>query len=436
MEEFLKGEAYMKATWEKIEKNTGVLQVEVEAEKVLEALDKAFKKVVKQVNVPGFRKGKVPRQIFETRFGVESLYNDAVDILLPEAYAEGIKETGIEPVDRPEIDIEQFEKGKPFIFKAQVTVKPEVELGEYKGLDIPEKDFSVKEEEIAEELKRLQNRHAELIIAEDEVVQGDTTVIDFEGFVDGVAFEGGKAERHSLEIGSGSFIPGFEDQIIGMKKEDEKDIVVTFPENYHSNDLAGKAATFKVKLHEIKRKKLPELNDEFAKDVDFETLDELKEDIKKKLEERSENEKKQYLKDSIIEKAVENANVEIPEAMVDQEVERMLKEFEQQLTYQGMNLDLYYQFSGTDEDGLKEQFQKDAQFRVKTNLVLEKIANEENIEVSEEEIDEEVKRFADLYKRDIEEIRSLFNSRDYGLDGLKDDIQIRKTVDFLVEQSK
>ena len=432
----MKGEAYMKATWEKIEKNTGVLQVEVEAEKVLEALDKAFKKVVKQVNVPGFRKGKVPRQIFETRFGVESLYNDAVDILLPEAYAEGIKETGIEPVDRPEIDIEQFEKGKPFIFKAQVTVKPEVELGEYKGLDIPEKDFSVKEEEIAEELKRLQNRHAELIIAEDEVVQGDTTVIDFEGFVDGVAFEGGKAERHSLEIGSGSFIPGFEDQIIGMKKEDEKDIVVTFPENYHSNDLAGKAATFKVKLHEIKRKKLPELNDEFAKDVDFETLDELKEDIKKKLEERSENEKKQYLKDSIIEKAVENANVEIPEAMVDQEVERMLKEFEQQLTYQGMNLDLYYQFSGTDEDGLKEQFQKDAQFRVKTNLVLEKIANEENIEVSEEEIDEEVKRFADLYKRDIEEIRSLFNSRDYGLDGLKDGIQIRKTVDFLVEQSK
>lgn len=436
IEEFLKGEAYMKATWEKIEKNTGVLQVEVEAEKVLEALDKAFKKVVKQVNVPGFRKGKVPRQIFETRFGVESLYNDAIDILLPETYAEGIKETGIEPVDRPEIDIEQFEKGKPFIFKAKLTVKPEVELGEYKGLNIPEKDFSVKEEDIEEELKRLQNRHAELIIAEDEVIQGDTAVIDFEGFIDGVAFEGGKAERHSLEIGSGSFIPGFEDQIIGMKKEEEKDIVVTFPENYHSEQLAGKPATFKVKLHEVKRKKLPELNDEFAKDVDFETLDELKEDIKKKLEERSENEKKQYLKDSIIEKAVENANVDIPSAMVDQEVERMLKEFEQQLTYQGMNLDLYYQFSGTDENGLKEQFQKDAQTRVKTNLVLEKIANKENVEASEEEIDEEIKRFADLYKRDVEEIRSLFNSRDYGLDGLKDDIQIRKTIDFLVEQSK
>jgi len=427
----------MKANWEKIEKNQGVLQVEVETEKVSSALDKAFQKVVKQVNVPGFRKGKVPRNIFEARFGVESLYNDAVDILLPEAYAEGIKETGIEPVDRPEIDIEQFEKGKPFIFKATVTVKPEVELGEYTGLEIPEKDFSVKEEDIEAELKQLQNRHAELeILDEGEVEKGDTAVIDFEGFIDGEAFEGGKAEKHSLEIGSGAFIPGFEDQVIGMKKGEEKEINVTFPENYHSEELAGKEAVFKVKLHEIKRKKLPELNDEFAKDVDFETLDELKEDIKKRLEEQRKQEKEDYGKNTVIEKATENATVDIPSVMIEQETDNMLKKFEQQLAYQGMNLDLYYQFSGTDEKGLKEQFKNDAEKRVKTNLVLEAIAKKEEIQAGEEDVEEELKRLSDLYKRDIEEIRTLFTSRDSGLESLKMDLQIRKTIDYLVEQSK
>ncbi len=245
----------MQTKWEKIEKNKVSLHIEVEVEKVDEALDRAFKKVVKQISVPGFRKGKVPRKIFESRFGVESLYNDALDFLLPEAYEQALTESGIMPVDRPEIDIETIEQGKPFVFKAIVVVKPEVQLGEYKGLEVPEKDFSVKEEDIDEELKQLLNRHAEIeVLDEGEVQDGDTAVIDFEGFVNGEAFEGGKGEKYSLEIGSGSFIPGFEEQVIGMKKGEEKEIQLTFPENYHSEDLAGKETTFKVKLHDIKRK--------------------------------------------------------------------------------------------------------------------------------------------------------------------------------------
>ncbi len=427
----------MKASWGKLEKNQGILQVEVDAEQVTKALDQAFSKVVKQINVPGFRKGKVPRKIFESRFGVETLYNDAVDILLPAAYDEAVKDTGIEPVDKPEIEIEQIENGKPFIFKATVTIKPEVELGEYKGLEIPEKDFSVKEEDIENQLKQLQERHAELEIVEDGAVeQGDTTVIDFEGFIDGVAFEGGKGENHTLEIGSGSFIPGFEDQMIGMKKGDENDVVVTFPESYHSKDLAGKEATFKVKVHDIKRKNLPELNDEFAKDVDFETLEELKADIKKNLEEKAKHDEEHYRKDSVIQLAAENATVDIPEAMIDQEIDRMVKEFEQQLSYQGMNLDLYYQFSGQDEVTLKEQFKKDANGRVKTNLVLEAIAKELDIEVTDEEVDEDLNKLAEQYQRDVEEIRNLFIAQDPELTGLKADIQIRKSIDYLVENSK
>jgi trigger factor len=263
----------MKATWEKIEKNLGVLEVEVGAERVTAALDKAFNKVVKKANVPGFRKGKVPRPIFESRFGVESLYQDAIDILLPEAYGEAVEQTDIFPVDRPEVDIEQFGKGQSFIFKAKITVKPEVTLGVYKGVEVPVQKAEVTEDELNAELKRLQERHAELVVVEDEAaVLGDITVIDFDGSVDGVQFEGGQAERHSLELGSNSFIPGFEEQVVGMGTGDFKDVEVTFPENYQAENLAGKAAIFKVKLHEIKRKQLPALDDEFAIDVsEFDT---------------------------------------------------------------------------------------------------------------------------------------------------------------------
>lgn len=427
----------MSAKWEKLENNQGVLTVEVEKEEFSAALDKAFKKVVKKVNVPGFRKGKVPRKIFEARFGVESLYQDALDIILPEAYQKAVDETGIEPVDRPEVDIEQLERGQNVIFKATVTVKPDVQLGEYKGLEIPAKDFTVTDEQVEEELENVRNRQAELIVVEDgEVNEGDTVVIDFEGFIDGEPFEGGKGENYSLEIGSGSFIPGFEDQLIGMKKGEEKEIQVTFPEDYQVEELKGKEATFQVKLHEIKRKKLPELDDEFAKDVsEFDTLDEYKQDLRKKLEERAKQEEEAYKKDTVVEQAAENATMDIPQVMIDHEIDHMISELEQNLQMQGMNLDLYYQFSGTNEEELKERYKADAEKRVRISLTLEAIAKQENIEVSAEEVEEEIEKMAETYQRDKEEIRKLLTAQD-NLDGIKNDLRIRKAVDLLVNNSK
>lgn len=428
----------MKANWEKIDKNDGVLTIEVEESRVNAAIDQAFKKVSTKINVPGFRKGKVPRKIFENRFGVESLYQDALDILLPQAYSEAVRETGIVPVDRPEVDIEQMEQGKALIFKAKVTVKPEVELGEYKGLQVEAKDFTVTEEEVNKELEAVRNRHAELVVLEEgsEVASGDTAVIDFEGFVGDEAFEGGKGEKYSLEIGSGSFIPGFEEQLIGLKQGDEKDVIVTFPEEYHAEHLAGKEATFKVKIHDIKRKQLPELDDEFAKDVsEFETLEEYKSDLENKLKERKQHDQEHYVQDAVVKQATDNATVEIPQAMIETEIDQMKEDFTMRLQQQGMNLDLYYQFTGSDEAALREQFKADAETRVRTNLVLEAIAEKENVEVTDEEVDAEIAKLAELYSRSVEEIRSIFQARD-GLFGLTQDLKIRKTVDMLVDNSK
>ncbi|KAA9000377.1 trigger factor [Paenibacillus spiritus] len=426
----------MKATWEKIEKNLGVLDVEVDAERVKEALDKAFNKVVKKANVPGFRKGKVPRPIFESRFGVESLYQDAIDILLPEAYREAVDQTDIFPVDRPEVDIEQFGKGQSFKFKAKVTVKPEVKLGEYKGLEVPVRKAEVTEEELGAELKRLQERHAELSVIEDEPAKlGDIAVIDFDGYVDGEAFEGGKAERHSLELGSNSFIPGFEDQVVGMSTGDFKDVEVTFPETYHAEELAGKAAVFKVKLHEIKRKVLPELDDEFAKDVsEFDTLEEYKADLKKQLESRKEQELKGERENAVVERAAEGAEVEIPDAMIDSEVENMVRDFDTRLRQQGMNMDMFLSFSGQTREDLESQMKGDAEKRVRNNLVLEVIAKQENITASEEEVEEELSAMAEAYRRSAEEIRSILAANG-SLGSLKEEITLRKTIDFLVENS-
>lgn len=427
----------MKANWEKLENNQGVLTIEVEQAQVDEAVDQAFKKVVKQVNLPGFRKGKVPRKIFESRFGVESLYQDALEILFPTVYGQAVLETGISPVDRPEVDVDQMGKDQNWIIKATVTVKPEVQLGDYKGIAIEAKEFPVTDEEIDAELTKMQERSAELNVVEDgEVVSGDYAIIDFEGFVDGVAFEGGKGENYNLEIGSNSFIPGFEDQIIGMKKDEEKDVVVTFPEDYHSADLAGKEATFKVKVNEVKRKSLPALDDEFAKDVsEFETLDELKADIKNKLEKKAEEDKENYERQAVIEKVAENATIEIPEIMIESEVDHMMKDFEQRLSYQGINLDLYYQFSGLDEEKLREQMKEEASKRVRNSLTLEAISKAENVEVTDEEVEEEINSLADMYKRPVEEIRQFFAGRDQ-LEGIKNDIRIRKTIDLLVEMNK
>ncbi|MCP8967342.1 trigger factor [Ectobacillus ponti] len=425
----------MAAKWEKLEGSVGVLTVEVEAAQVTKAIDAAFKKVVQQVNVPGFRKGKMPRPLFEQRFGVESLYQDALDIILPEAYSQAVEETGIFPVAHPEIDIEQMEKGKALVFKAKVTVKPEVTLGEYKGLELEKLDETVTDEDVNAELTRLQERQAELVVKEEGAAEeGDTAVIDFEGFVDGVAFEGGKGENYSLEIGSGTFIPGFEAQLVGLKTGESKDVEVTFPEEYHAADLAGKPAVFKVTVHEIKAKELPALDDEFAKDVNEEvsTLDELKAKLRADLEAAKKADAENKLQNDAVEKAVANATVDIPEAMVETELGRMLREFEQRLQAQGMNLELYYQFTGTDEAALKGQMQEDAAGRVKTNLVLEAIIEAENITVTEEEVNEEVQKMADMYNMPVDAVKQALGN----LEGVTEDLKIRNAVNFLVENSK
>ncbi|MBU9721954.1 MULTISPECIES: trigger factor [Bacillaceae] len=428
----------MSANWEKLEGNSGVLTVEVDSERVDNALDQAFKKVVKKVNVPGFRKGKIPRPIFEQKFGVESLYQDALDILLPEAYSEAVEEAGIEPVDRPDIDIDQMEKGQNLIFKATVTVKPEVKLGDYKGLEVEEADTTVYDEDVDAELKQLQERHAELVAVEDgQVETGDTVVMDFEGFVNGEAFEGGTAENYSLEIGSGQFIPGFEDQLVGVKAGEDVEVNVEFPEEYHSEDLAGKPAVFKVKVHDIKRKNLPELDDEFAKDANenVETFEELKKDIREKIQTGKDQEADANKRETLVEKAAENAEIDIPEAMVESETDRMLQEFGQRLQGQGMSLDMYYQFAQTDEEGMKAQFHEDAEKRVRINLTLEAIAETENLEVSDEEVDKEIEEMATTYQRSADEIKQILAMQG-GVDTLKKDLKVRKAMDLLVEEAK
>lgn len=427
----------MKASWEKTENNQGVLTVEVDEETVEKALDQAFRKVVKKVTVPGFRKGKVPRAIFERRFGVEALYEDALDILLPEAYASAVKETGIEPVDRPDIDIEQMEKGKSLIFKATVTVKPEVKLGEYKGLEVPKKDFEVKPEDVEAELEAMRQRQGQLEAVEDGAVEkGDRVIIDFEGFIDGEPFEGGKADGYALEVGSGRMIPGFEDQLIGMKPGEEKTINVTFPEDYHAKELAGKEASFRIKLHEIKRLRLPELDDEFAQDVsEFDTLEELKKDIENKLKEKAKQAEEEYRRNKLVEMAAANAEIDLPPVMVEHEIDHMLEHFEQNLRFQGMTLDMYKQFTGRDDKAIRDEFREEAERKVRADLVLEAIAKEEKLEVTEEEIDEELEKLAKFLNRPKDEVRRNLEERD-GLEGIKNQLLTRKAVDLLVSNSK
>jgi trigger factor len=426
---------YMSVKWEKQEGNTGVLTVEVEEVKVKDGLDKAFKKVVKEINVPGFRKGKMPRKMFEQRFGTESLYQDALDFILPDAYAAAVDEAGIDPVDRPEIDIVKMEQGENLIFTATVTVRPEVTLGDYKGLEISKQETDVTDEEIEAQLKEQQTRLAELVVKEEEaIVEGDTAVIDFEGFLGEEAFEGGAGEDHSLEIGSGSFIPGFEEQLIGLKTGEQKDVVVTFPEEYHAAELAGKEATFKVTVKEVKGKELPELNDELAKEIDSEVegIDALRTKLKEKTTEDKKNAAETAIKDELVEKAADNATIDIPQAMIDAEVDRMLNDFTQRLTSQGMNLDLYYQFSGQDEKALRTQMIEDAQKRVKVSLTLEAISDAEGITASEEEINSEIEKMSGQFNMTADQIRTALG----GTGALENDLRMQKTIDFLVENAK
>jgi trigger factor len=426
----------MTANWEKKEGNEGVLTFEVPADEFDQALDQAFKKVSKDVEIPGFRKGKIPRKLFESRFGVEALYQDAVDIVLPDAYVKAIDETGIEPVEQPEVDIENIEKGEPLVFTATVTVKPEVTLGEYKGLEVEEQSVEVTDEDVDHELEHQREHHAELVVKEDgKVEEGDTVVMDFEGFMDGEAFDGGKGENHSLEIGSGQFIPGFEEKLIGKESGEDTEIEVTFPEDYHAEELAGKEAIFKVKIHEVKYKELPELDDEFAKDVDdeVETLDELKKKKKEELEKQKKQDAENQKKETLVQKASENAEVDIPSAMVDTELDQMVREFEQQLQMQGMTMEMYTQFSGQDENELKEQLREDAEKRVKTNLTLEAIANTEEIEVTDEDIDAEIENMASMYGTDVEQIKQILGAN---TEALKGDLKARKAIDYLLQESK
>lgn len=428
-------EYHMSVKWEKQESNEGVLTVTVPAEEVNAGLDKAFKKVVKQVNVPGFRKGKMPRQMFEQRFGAEALYQDALDFILPDAYASAVEEAGINPVDRPEIDIEQMEKGKELIFTAKVTVEPEVELGDYKGLEVEKEDTEVTEEDLNKAIEADLARKAELVVKEEgEVAEGDVVNLDFDGYVNDEAFEGGKAEGYDLEIGSGQFIPGFEEQLIGTKVGDEKDVNVTFPEEYHAEELAGKEAVFKVKINEVKSKEVPELDDEMAKELDesVDSVDAYKEKYKKDLQEQKTLQAENNMKESLIAQAVENAKVDIPEAMINTELDRMMQEFEQRIAQQGLNLDLYYQFSGQTEEQLKESMKADAEARVKTNLTLAAIAKAENIEVSDADVDAELSKMSEQFGLSVDDIKAALGNGEV----LKDDLRIQKAIDVLVKESK
>ncbi|WP_342505331.1 trigger factor [Sporosarcina sp. FSL K6-2383] len=425
----------MSVKWEKHEGNTGTLTVEVPAEEVTAGIDKAFKKVVKQVQAPGFRKGKMPRPMFEKMYGVESLYNDALDFILPEAYAKAIEEADVEPIDRPEIDVEQMEKGKALIFKAVITLKPEVKLGDYKGLEATRQETTVTDEEIEEQLQESQKAFAELVIKEDGAVEnGDTVKLDFEGFANGEAFEGGKAEQYELEIGSNSFIPGFEEQMVGMKIGEDKDIEITFPEEYHAAELAGQPAVFKVKVHEIKAKEIPALDDELAKEID-EEVDSL-EALRTKLKERTADDKKSAsetaLRDDLVEAAARNAEIDIPEVMITSETDRMMDEFGQRLQQQGMNMELYFQFSGQNEEALREQMKDDALNRVRVSLVLEAIGAAENIEVTEEDINAELEKMSEQFGMEIEQIKKTLG----GTKVLENDLRFNNTVEFLVENAK
>ncbi|EOB8660904.1 trigger factor [Staphylococcus aureus] len=425
----------MTATWEKKEGNEGLLTVTVPAEKVNKALDQAFKKVVKQINVPGFRKGKVPRPIFEQRFGVEALYQDAIDILLPDAYGEAIDETDIKPVAQPEVSVTQIEKGKDFIFEATVTVEPEVKLGDYKGLEIEKQETELSDDELQEAIDHSLGHLAEMVVKEDGVVEnGDTVNIDFSGSVDGEEFEGGQAEGYDLEIGSGSFIPGFEEQLEGMKVDEEKDVVVTFPEEYHAEELAGKEATFKTKVNEIKFKEVPELTDEIANELDAEanTVDEYKENLRKRLAEQKATDAENVEKEEAITKATDNTTIDIPEAMVNTELDRMVSEFAQRIQQQGLDLQTYFQISGQDETQLREQMKDDAEQRVKTNLTLTAIAEAEKIEATDEDIDKELEKMSKQFNISVEDIKNTLGSTDI----IKNDVRIQKVIDLLRDNAK
>lgn len=411
------------------------LEITVKAEKFDETIKKVYFKSAKYFNIPGFRKGKAPMNIVEKYYGKEIFYEDAFNEVAGDALDEAVKENKLEVVSRPDIEVTQIEKGKDLIFTAVMQTKPEAELGKYKGIEIKKVEYTVSDEDIEHELGHMQEHNSRLITIEDRPVEkGDIATIDFEGFVDGKAFDGGKAEGHELEIGSNTFIPGFEDQVIGMKIDEEKDINVKFPDEYFSKDLAGKDATFKVKVHEIKKKELPKLDDEFAKDVsEFDTLKELKEDIKNKQQKQNDEKTKYETQDAVIKAVCENVKVDIPSGMIEMEIDNMVKDIEQRLSYQGLKLDQYLQMMGKTNEDMRKEYEPQAIEGIKSRLALEAVIKAEKIEATDKEIDEKMKEMAKNYgKEDDKEFLKNENVRNY----IKQGIESEKAIDFLVENAK
>ena len=420
---------------ENMEKNMAKLTIEVSAEELEKAIQGAYLKQRNKISVPGFRKGKVPRQMIEKMYGVGIFYEDAANALIPTAYGKAYDECELDIVSQPKVEVVQLEKGKPFIFTAEVAVKPEVTLGEYKGLSVDKVSNRVTAKEIDAKLEEEQKKNARTVVVEDRAVQdGDEVVLDFEGFVDGVAFEGGKGENYPLTIGSGSFIPGFEEQLVGAEKEKEVEVNVTFPEEYHAEELAGKPAVFKCTVHEIKAKELPELDDEFAAEVsEFDTLDAYKADIKAKIKEQKIADGNRKKEDQAVEKAVANATMEIPEAMIDTQVNQMAQDFAQRIQQQGLSMEQYFQFTGMTAESMMEELRPQAVKRIETRLVLEAIAKAENIEITDERIDEELAKMAEAYKMEVEKLKEFMGENEK--EQMKMDLAVQDAVTFLVDNA-
>ena len=421
---------------EKLEKNMAKLTIEASAEDFEKAIQKVYLKARGKINIPGFRKGKAPRKLIEKMYGTGVFYEDAANDLIPTAYAEALKDCDLEIVSRPEINVTQIEAGKPFIFTAEVAVKPEVTLGEYKGVEVEKSDVEVTEEDINKEVDKERENNSRTIDVDDRAVEsGDIIKLDFDGSVDGVPFAGGKAENYTLTIGSGSFIPGFEDQLIGTKIGEDKDVTVTFPEDYHEKSLAGKEAVFKCKVNAITVKELPDADDEFASEVsEFETLAEYKEDIKKKLTEKKEKEARAKKEAQAVEKAVENATMEIPDAMIDTQVQSMMEDFARRMQSQGLSLEQYFQFTGMDAKKMHDQMKPEALKRIQNSLVLEAVAKAENIEISDEKVDEEIAKMAEAYKMEVEKLKDLIGESEK--DQMKKDLAVQAAADLIADAAK
>lgn len=420
---------------EKLEKNMAKLTIEVSASELEKALQSAYMKQKNKISLPGFRKGKVPRQMIEKMYGAEIFYDDAANALIPKAYADAYDECELDIVSRPEIDVVQIEKGKDFIFTATVATKPEVTLGEYKGLEVDKVSTRVTQKEVDVKIQEEAEKNARTITVEDRAVQdGDEVVLDFEGFVDGVAFEGGKGENYPLTIGSGSFIPGFEEQLVGAEAEKEVEVKVTFPEDYHAEDLKGKEAVFKCTVHEIKAKELPEIDDEFAAEVsEFDTLEEYKADVKAKIKEQKAAEGKAKQEDQVVEQAVKNATYELPEAMVETQAEQMANDFAQRMQSQGLTMEQYFQFTGTTAEQMMEDLKPQAVKRIETRLVLEAIAKAENIEISDEKLDEEIGKMAEAYKMEADKLKEFMGENEKKQ--MKEDMAVQEAITFLVDNA-